>query len=118
MQSEQTTLRLTFLGVKQHGNTFHPTSEVDIACVKTPHPSPQEKSENGVCAQAKVDIRVFLLYFFQSQPIGRVFNRYVERSILVGRTNCFYFPCCHLTANNHFYESFIQDTIVLHEALK
>ena len=70
MQSEQTTLRLTFLGVKQHGNTFHPTSEVDIACVKTPHPSPQEKSENVVCAQAKVDIRVFLLYFFNHSPLG------------------------------------------------
>ena len=48
--SEQTTLRLTFLGVEQHGNTFHPTSEVDIACAQTPPPPPPGKiREGGLC---------------------------------------------------------------------
>ena len=35
--SEQTTLRLTFLGVEQHGNTVHPTSEVDIGKERETH---------------------------------------------------------------------------------
>ena len=58
----------------------------------------------------------FGIFFLKSQLSGRAFNRYTERSILVSRTDCFYFQCYHLTANNHFL-SFIQDTILLYEGL-
>ena len=78
---------IKFLGEEQYGITSYPTCEVNL--------------------------RVFLRNFFlKSQFSGRAFNRYTERSILVGRTECFYFQCCLLTANNHCF-SFIQDTILL-----